>query len=185
MQQGGRWVVVAVLAGLTWRFAKTPLDPGVMDAFLHLPNLMFHEAGHFILMPFGRFMSVLGGSLLQLLVPLVCAGAFLWQHANQFGAAVCIWWAGQNLVDLAPYIADARALQLPLLGGATGAEVEGHDWEYLLEAIGWLHLDVTLGRAAHYAGSLVMVAALVWAITLVLRADDAAASHARTSHTGL
>jgi hypothetical protein len=185
MQRGGRGVVVAVLAALTWRFAKTPLDPGVMDAFLHLPNLVFHEAGHFILMPFGRFMSVLGGSLLQLLVPLVCAGAFLWQHANQFGAAVCIWWAGQNLVDLAPYIADARALQLPLLGGATGAEVEGHDWEYLLEAIGWLHLDKTLGRAAHYAGSLVMAAALVWAITLVLRADDAAASHARTSHTGL
>jgi hypothetical protein len=36
--------------------------------------------------------------------------------------------AGQSLMDLAPYVADARALRLPLLGGRTGAEVEGHDW---------------------------------------------------------
>lgn len=36
---------------------------------------------------------------------------------------------GQSLTDVAPYINDARALQLVLLGGRTGAEVEGHDWE--------------------------------------------------------
>ena len=40
-----------------------------------------------------------------------------------------IWWMGQSLTDVAPYINDARALQLVLLGGRTGAEVEGHDWE--------------------------------------------------------
>jgi hypothetical protein len=77
MQRTGRWVVVAVLTILTWRFAKTPIDPTVMDSFLHLPNLVFHEAGHLLMLPFGQFMSVLGGSLFQLLVPLMCAGAFV------------------------------------------------------------------------------------------------------------
>ena len=158
-----------MLVVLTWRFGRAPLDPAVMDAFLHLPNLIFHEAGHVILMPFGEFASVLGGSLFQLAIPLVCAGAFLRQHGNQFGAAVCTWWAGQNLVDLAPYIADARRLQLPLLGGVTGAEVEGHDWEYLLTALGWLHLDVTLGRTAHFLGVAVMTASIVWAAVAVSR----------------
>ena len=80
-------------------------------------------------------MTVLGGSLTQLLVPLVCAGAFLWQTRDAFGAAIAVWWAGQNLIDLAPYINDARDLQLVLLGGRTGAEVEGHDREYLLNAL--------------------------------------------------
>ena len=42
------------------------------------------------------------------------------------------WWAGENMMDVAIYINDARALQLTLIGGQTGAEVEGHDWEHIL-----------------------------------------------------
>jgi hypothetical protein len=162
LERAGRWVVVVILAVLTWRFARLPLDGSSQAAFLHLPDLVFHEAGHVILVPFGRFMSVLGGSLFQVLVPVICAVAFLRQD-NRFGAAVCAWWAGQNLVDVAPYIADARRLQLVLLGGFTGAEVEGHDWEYLLGTLGWLHHDVAMGRGAYVAGTAVMLAATVGA----------------------
>jgi len=168
----GRWLVVVVLALLTWRFATAPLDGRALDSFLHLPNLVFHEAGHVLFSPLGRFMTVLGGSALQMLVPLVCAATLAYQHENWFGAAVCTWWAGQNLIDLAPYIADARRLQLVLLGGRTGAEVEGHDWEYLLTSVGWLHLDQTLGRAAHLIGTLVMLAAVAWAIVLLIRRHE-------------
>jgi hypothetical protein len=61
------------------------------------------------------------------------------------------------------YIADARALQLVLLGGRTGAEVEGHDWEYLLSEMNLLHMDRTIGLAAHWAGLVMMAGALLWA----------------------
>jgi hypothetical protein len=162
VEQYARWFLVAVLVALTWRFARMPIDGSATSSFLDLPNLVFHEAGHFLFMPFGRFMTVLGGSLTQVLVPIVCAVAFVRQE-NPFAAAVCAWWAGENLINLAPYIADARALRLPLLGGATGAEVEGHDWEYLLGTLGWLHLDRTLGRAAQVTGVAVMMASIVWA----------------------
>lgn len=64
---------------------------------------------------------------------------------------------------MAPYIADARALQLVLLGGQTGAEVQGHDWEYLLATLGWMRFDRTLGLTAHRLGITMMTAALVWA----------------------
>ena len=75
----GRWVVVAVLAWLTWTVVRSPLDSTLANSFLHLPNLVFHEAGHILFLPFGRFMTVLGGSLLQILVPIVCAVAlFHW-----------------------------------------------------------------------------------------------------------
>jgi hypothetical protein len=155
----------ALLVGLaiwTWQFVRAPMGVAATESILHLPNLIFHEAGHVIFGVFGRFMSVLGGSLLQFALPLAIAAAFLRQH-DPFGAAVCTWWAGENLLDLAPYIADARKLQLVLLGGRTGAEVEGHDWEYLLTEFGWLHLDETLGLAAHRIGLIVMAGALVWA----------------------
>ena len=66
----------------------------VNSSFLHLPNLVFHEAGHILFIPLGRFMTVLGGSLTQVLVPLVCAGAFLWQTRDAFGAAAaCLAWS--------------------------------------------------------------------------------------------
>jgi hypothetical protein len=72
-------------------------------------------------------------------------------------------------MDLAPYVADARALRLPLLGGRTGAEVEGHDWEYLLGALGLMNHDVTLGRLSFVLGALVMVAALGWGAAVLWR----------------
>ena len=165
----GRIALIAVLVILTIRFALSPLGRAAVGSFLHLPNLVFHEAGHVVFLPFGRFMNVLGGSLLQLVVPVVCAAAFLHQHGNRFACAVSVWWTGESLVDLAPYIADARALQLPLIGGRTGAEVEGHDWEYLLTRLGLMSWDVALGRFAHFTGIVVMIAALAWAAALVVQ----------------
>jgi hypothetical protein len=164
----------AVLVGLmvwTWQFARAPMSVAAMESMLHLPNLIFHEAGHVLFAFFGRFLGVLGGSLFQFALPLALAGAFLRQR-DPFGAVVCTWWAGQNLLDLAPYIADARALQLVLLGGRTGAEVEGHDWEYLLMELGWLRFDRTLGLGAHRLGLLIMAGALVWGAIYLARNRD-------------
>lgn len=164
----------ALLVGLivwTWQFARAPMGVVAMESMLHLPNLVFHEAGHVLFGFFGRFIGVLGGSLLQFVVPLALAGVFLKQH-DPFGASVCTWWAGQNLLDLAPYIADARALQLVLLGGKTGAEVEAHDWEYLLTELGWLRFDRTLGLGAHRLGLLMMAGALIWGAIYLARNRD-------------
>jgi hypothetical protein len=171
-----RWTRMALVGGLavwTWQFARTPISPDAMDSFLHLPDLIFHEAGHFIFAMFGQFMSVLGGSLLQFLIPVIAAIAFLRQDPPEnFGAAICTWWAGQNLVDLAPYIADSRALQLVLLGGKTGAEVEGHDWEFILTRLGIVHLDQTIGRWTHAIGIVIMLASLAYAVRTLMRKSE-------------
>ena len=169
----GQVLLVIGLAVWTWQFAAASMG-SAMNSILHVPNLVFHEAGHVLFGFLGRFMAVLGGSLLQVLVPVTLGVAFLRQR-DQFGAAVCLWWAGQNLLDLAPYIADARRLRLPLLGGRTGAEVEGHDWEYLLTEMGWLHLDETAGLASYRLGLAVMIGALIWAAVRIVRQRSAAA----------
>lgn len=152
----------------TVQFARVPMGMAASSSILHLPNLIFHEAGHVLFAPFGRFMTVLGGSLFQFALPLGIAIAFLKQD-DPFGAAVCTWWAGENLLDVAPYIADARALQLVLLGGKTGAEVQGHDWEYLLATLGWMRFDRTLGLWTHRVGLLMMFGALMWAAVYLVR----------------
>lgn len=169
-----RWARIALVAGLglwTLQFARTPLSDDAMASFLHLPDLVFHEAGHIIFSPFGQFMTVLGGSLMQLIVPVV-AGLSLLRQEQPFGAAVCGWWAGQNLVDLAPYIADARALRLVLLGGHTGAEVEGHDWEFILMQLGMLHRDRQLGYACYALGVVAMTTALIVASRPIIRDSE-------------
>ena len=163
-----RVALVSLLSWWTWTFATTAFGPRLIDSVLHLPNLVFHEAGHVLFMPLGPFMTSLGGSLFQCALPLALAGAFLRQK-NLFGAVVCVWWAGQNLVDVAPYIADARALQLVLLGGRTGAEVEGHDWEFILTELGWLHLDRTLGVGVYRAGLMTMIGALMAGVWTMVR----------------
>jgi hypothetical protein len=160
-------VLLTALVVWTWLFATAPAGAAA-NSWLHLPNLVFHEAGHVLFAVFGRFVSVLGGSLLQFALPAALAVVFLRQH-DRTGAAVCVWWAGENLLDLAPYIADARALQLVLLGGKTGAEVEGHDWEYLLTQLGWLRFDRVLGLWAYRIGLVMMVAAVIFGMVSLAR----------------
>lgn len=159
----GRAIFLGLLVVWTAKLVPGGVSAERMNSsFMHLPNLVFHEAGHILFIPLGRFMTVLGGSLTQVLVPLVCAGTFLRRTRDAFGAAVAIWWAGESLIDVAPYINDARALQMVLLGGKTGAEVEGHDWEYLLNAMGIAHRDHAIAAVVQAIGSLTMIAALVW-----------------------
>jgi hypothetical protein len=59
-----------------------------MDAFIHGPNLIFHEAGHVVLMPFGEFMTILGGSLMQLIVPGVIVYVFLLREHDPYAASI-------------------------------------------------------------------------------------------------
>jgi hypothetical protein len=166
----GRALLLGVLALWTARFLHDGVSAESLGgSFLHLVNLPFHEAGHVLFSPFGRFMMTLGGSLLQVAVPIVCAVVFLTKTRDPFAASAAAWWGGQSLMDLAPYIADARALQLVLLGGRTGAEVEGHDWEYILQTLGWLHRDLALGRGAFFVGAVLMTAALAWGGTVLVR----------------
>jgi len=142
-------------------------------SFLHLISLPFHEAGHIIFSPFGDLLTSFGGSAMQVLVPVICGIAFMTTSPNPFGAAVMCWWTGQNLVDVAIYINDARSLSLVLLGGRTGAEVEGHDWEHILTLTGLLHRDHQIAWTVHDIGAIAMVAGIVWCAVLALRRTPA------------
>jgi len=139
------------------------------ESVLHLVNLPFHEAGHIFFTPFGRILQILGGSLMQLIVPAVVAGTFIYQR-QLYSASVGLWWLGESLLDLAPYIDDARAGQLMLLGGVTGSEVEDyHDWEGILSRLGMMQYDHALARCALGCGVIIMLGAVGWGGWLLWR----------------
>ena len=167
------WLVLLVWGGwfmLTDHRVMSQGLPAINHSIMHLIDLVFHEAGHVIFSLFGNFMGVLGGSLMQLLVPTVAAAALLLRHRDPFGASVALWWLGQSLMDLAPYIYDARVQNLQLLGGGTGRDRPGsHDWHNLLGRMGLLEADHALAWLVDATGVLLMLAALAWGGLLLRR----------------
>ena len=157
-----------VVWGLKFVFA--PIEGDYTGrSFMHLINLPFHEAGHVIFSFLGDFIRVLGGTLCQVLVPLVCVAAFV-RKGDAFAAACASWWVGQSLIDAAPYIYDARAGELVLLGGVTGQdEPEFHDWHNILSRLGLLSWDHSIAYTVKVAGAAVIVASFAWCGWYLLR----------------
>jgi hypothetical protein len=137
---------------------------------MHRVHLIFHEAGHAItaMITENRDLVVFMGSGMQVLFPLIVAGAFYWTNSDGFGAALGLWWTGHSILDVSPYIADARALELQLLAGGTGREIEGHDWEYLLTRWNALPLDTEIAAWVAFVGRILMALAFVWAAASVV-----------------
>jgi hypothetical protein len=150
----------------------SPMKEGYAhNNFMHLVNLPFHEAGHIFFRPFGQWITSLGGTLAQLLMPIICLSVFLLKARNPFGASVCLWWFGENFMDITPYIDDARSLSLPLIGGNIGKEVPYgvHDWEYILNEIGLIQHDHTIAKASFTIGTIIMLVSFIWGGYLLLR----------------
>ncbi len=164
------WTRCLLWAGFgIWGVSLIALDyrDGAMGAaFLHRPLLVFHEAGHVLFMPFGEWFTILGGTLGQLIMPMVLTGALLVKNRDPFGASLGLWFFGVSLLDVAPYMFDALHPQLVLLNGQTG-EDGGHDWIYLFQSMGLLNKAQWIGALTHKLGALVIIAALGWAALLL------------------
>jgi hypothetical protein len=123
--------------------------------FVHGFDLIIHEAGHAIFRLLGEFVMFLGGTLMQLLVPIGIT-AYFWYHRQRFSAAVTLFWVSINLFDVSIYMKDARSQSLPLLGG----EAVTHDWFYLFGATGLLQQDQMIGNLVYFLGCCIYVVAI-------------------------
>ena len=140
--------------------------------FLDGVNLLVHEAGHVVFAVFGDTPDLLGGTLLQLLVPAVFVGSFL-RRRMTFEGAVCGVWLAESLMYTARYLADAQAQALPLVGGHI------HDWHWLLSHAGLLAHCEAIGNLLHVVASMAAGAALVWAARRAFLPDACASSVSR------
>lgn len=128
-------------------------DPMMM--YLHNINLIIHEAGHPIFGVLGEFIGLLGGSLMQVLVPGVIAGYFFFTRQG-FASAIALWWTGQSILDVSFYVKDAQERAIPLLGG----EAVMHDWHFLLLKLRLLPYDDVIAGLVFSLGILLYLVAI-------------------------
>ncbi len=164
-----RGIVWLIFAWTGVGFLRASLSPEAVSGFWHLVNLPFHEAGHVLFGFLPRIWVSFMGTGGQLLMPLICLVVLYVTTKDKFGATICLWWFGQNFLDIAPYIDDARRGTLPLLGGNTGetSPYGFHDWNYILTEMKWLNHDHAIAAASWRAGKIIIAVALLWGAAIL------------------
>lgn len=137
-------------ATLFWIHALTARSGFLILDYVNLP---VHEAGHLVFGLFGPGLGVWGGTLMQFIIPASFVVYFS-LRGETTGAAFSVFWLGENGLYAGTYIADARALQLPLVGGGE------HDWNIILSRLGLLGSDTAIGDVVRFLGWAVMLYAV-------------------------
>jgi hypothetical protein len=131
--------------------------------FLDYANLAIHEAGHPLFgifadenqAGFGYTLAILGGTLLELIVPFACAVVFCFRREVP-GVAFCLFWFFENFLYIGHYMATARSMDIQLVGSGE------HDWEILFTHWNILVHDQQIGHATQALGWLGMLATVAW-----------------------
>lgn len=139
--------------------------------FMHLINTPIHEAGHVFFRVLGEFAGIAGGSLFQIIVPVVFCGYFIW-HEKYFSASIVLFWVGNNFLDVYVYANDAVVMQLPLLSGVTGSEGGFHDWNYLLTETGLLGSAAIIAKIIKFIGLVITFAAIVGSFIYARKGEE-------------
>lgn len=135
--------------------------------FIDNANLLIHEGGHVMFIFFGMFMYVLGGSLMQVLLPALFV-IYFFQRKEYYSSALTLFWVGENLLSVSVYAGDAVKMQLQLLFGDNSI----HDWNWLLIYMGQLHHTTGIALTIRIAGTLTILAAAAWSILSAVQEPD-------------
>ena len=130
-------------------------------------TLGFHEMGHLLTAWMGQFLCALMGSVFQVAVPIAVIVIF-YRQPDYFGMTVGGFWLSYSLFELAAYIGDARAQDLPLVGFASQEDLQ-HDWHYILGQLHMLSLDTAFAFFTRVAAVAAGAASLTFAVWLLLR----------------
>jgi hypothetical protein len=121
-----------------------------------------HEGGHLLFRIGGEFLTVAGGTVLQLFAPFALAAYFVFRRQPQ-GVAFCTFFLFQQFLPISTYMADARAQDLPLLT-VGDAEYVIHDWNYLFRKLGMLNHDMQIAGFVGTLGWLGMIGVCSWLV---------------------
>ena len=131
-------------------------EPGFVFGLDHA-NLLFHEAGHPIAGIFSSRLETYGGTLGQLTFPVLLAVSF-WRKGLALSFAASVIWFFENWLNIARYMADARVMELPLLGGGD------HDWNTIFTRWNVLQYDLDIAGMVKFIGWAGMTVAGLWVV---------------------
>lgn len=161
-------LVLIVLAYYAYYLAtdfQTPHGRRDMPFFvwvLDVINLFIHEGGHGIFKVFGQFIYFLGGSLMQVILP-VTAIVVLLRTSGPRTLLATLFWLGQNLIDVAVYIDDAPKQQLTLI-----SRYAMHDWRWLCGYMGNLDSAEDIAAVVSFLGTLSLLGAIGFGLYFIV-----------------
>jgi hypothetical protein len=155
------WAIVTT-RGLASFIAGTVIFVGALLWFprgfipvLDHANLIFHEAGHPAANLISPSLQPYGGTICQLVFPLILICNF-WQRGSVHGFAVGLFWLFENFLNIARYVADARTMALPLVGGGD------HDWNTILRHWNLLQYDTQIAMLITIGAWVGIAATCAW-----------------------
>ena len=127
---------------------------------IDMANLVVHEGGHNLFGWFGPTLGLWGGTLLQWLVPFLLAVYFFTQRQIP-GFVFSLFFFFENWLYTATYMADARAMELPLVTTGDPDFVE-HDFHAIFSNLGVLDYDTRIAGVVRFLGWCGMIGCVVW-----------------------
>ena len=147
-------VVTCLLAALT--FARAGWVP-----LLSRADLGIHEFGHLLFWWAPELMVQFAGSVVQVAVPLLLGGYFLWRR-DRMAVVLMVAWAAESLNNVSVYMYDATRMQLMLVGDdGSGA---GHDWHNIFGRLGVLSQTDAIAYTVRGLSAVVFVTAVGLAV---------------------
>lgn len=135
-----------------------PFPINIEDTIHYAILLIVHEAGHTFFGLLGnRTLTILGGSLNELLLVSLILGFFLFNR-NLYGTQYSLYLLGLAWIGTGFYASDATARQLPLIGNLGK---EAHDWHNLLRSWDLLAYDHQIGTLFVLIGAVCFIAAVI------------------------
>ena len=128
--------------------------------FIDLANLVVHEGGHNLFAWFGQTLCLWGGTILQWMVPFLLA-AYFFAHRQTTGFVFAAFFFFENWLYTATYMADARAMELPLVTTGDPDFVE-HDFHTIFTSLGVLDHDTQIAAVVRLLGWCGMLAVVAW-----------------------
>ena len=162
----GRWwaIRIPLLAYLLWALLSHLRDPWYGSLLFSGITLLIHEIGHVIFGFLPQFLAIAGGTVLQIVAPVITALIFL-RQPDYFGVTVAGVWLSFSLFNVSTYVEDARSMDLPLVSVGSGEII--HDWNYMLTALGLLEQEQLLSDIVRLAAGCVGFASILGGAWLV------------------
>ncbi len=129
-------------------------------------NLAFHEMGHIIFRFGGDIVTALGGTIMQLLIPIAAMIVFI-KTPDFTGIPFSLLWLSSNLFYVSWYMRDASSMELPLV--SIGGGDAYHDWNYLFNHWGILGKEIMISNIILYSAYGIMILSIALMCLMLIR----------------
>jgi hypothetical protein len=129
---------------------------------MDMVDLFIHEAGHFFFSFFGQVIYYMGGSLFQIILPIVTLIVFA--RTSIRSMSFTLFWIGESTVNVSIYIADAQWKRLPLI-----SRHATHDWNWLCVHLNLLQEAESISSVVNVIGIITCISALIVGIYFIVK----------------